>query len=53
MSNNQRFGYLFGAVYILVGLVGFLVTPHVSFAANEGKNLLFFGVNPPVACEFA
>ncbi|HEY8200841.1 MAG TPA: DUF4383 domain-containing protein [Actinomycetota bacterium] len=46
MSNNQRFGYLFGAVYILVGLVGFLVTPHVSFAATEGKNLLLFGVNP-------
>jgi hypothetical protein len=46
MSNNQRFGYLFGAVYILVGLVGFLVTPHVSFAATEGMNLLFFGINP-------
>lgn len=43
---NQLFGYVFGAVYIVVGLVGFAVTPGVGFAATQGKNLIVFGVNP-------
>lgn len=37
-SLNQLFGYGFGAVYLLVGLVG--------FAATHGKDLIFFGLNP-------
>lgn len=43
---NQLFGYVFGAVYVLVGLVGFAVTPGVGFAATHGKNLIIFGLNP-------
>ena len=46
MSNNQRFGYAFGAVYLLVGLVGFAVTGAVGFAATEGKDLIVFSLNP-------
>lgn len=45
-SPNQLFGYAFGAVYVLVGLVGFAVTPAVGLAATQGKNLIIFGVNP-------
>jgi len=46
MTLNQRFGYLFGAVYVLVGLVGFAVTGGVGFAGSVGKDLLLFEVNP-------
>ncbi|MGH9023762.1 MAG: DUF4383 domain-containing protein [Acidimicrobiia bacterium] len=43
---NQQFGYLFGAVYALVGIVGFVVTADVGFVATEGNNLIIFGLNP-------
>jgi len=43
---NQVVGYVFGVVYLLVGSVGFLVTRGVDFAATEGKNLIFFEINP-------
>ncbi|MGH2654113.1 MAG: DUF4383 domain-containing protein [Actinomycetota bacterium] len=43
---NQRFGYLFGAVYIVVGLAGFAVTGGVDFAASRGDELIVFEVNP-------
>lgn len=43
---NQRFGYGFGAVYVLVGLVGFGVTGGVDFAASRGDDLIVFEVNP-------
>lgn len=47
MSVNQAFGYAFGGVYILVGLLGFLVTGDVGLAAPEGGLLLgIFEVNP-------
>lgn len=47
MSVNQMFGYAFGGVYLLVGLVGFLVTGEVGFLAPEGAHLLgIFEVNP-------
>lgn len=46
MTLNQRFGYLFGAVYVLVGLAGFAVTGGVDFAGTTGKGLLLFDVNP-------
>lgn len=42
----KLFGYVFGAVYVLVGLVGFAVTGFDGFAAPEGDMLLFFEVNP-------
>lgn len=45
-SSNQLFGAVFGAVYLLVGLVGFAVTSGVGFADEAGKNLVIFGVNP-------
>jgi len=46
MSLNRKFGYAFGAVYALVGIVGFAVTSGVGFAATQGHNLIIFGVNP-------
>jgi hypothetical protein len=45
-SPNRTFGGLFGAVYVLVGLVGFAVTSGVGFAATQGKSLIIFGLNP-------
>lgn len=46
MSMNRVFGYAFGAVYALVGAVGFAVTDGVPFAGTEGNRLLLFAVNP-------
>ncbi|MGH3328331.1 MAG: DUF4383 domain-containing protein [Streptomycetales bacterium] len=45
-SINQLLGYAFGAVYVLVGLVGFAVTQGVGLAATQGHNLIIFEVNP-------
>jgi Domain of unknown function (DUF4383) len=42
----QRFAQLFGAVYVLVGVAGFLVTGLSGFASTSGDKLLPFGVNP-------
>ena len=42
----QRFAQVFGAVYLLVGLLGFAVTSGVGFAATDGGSLLGFEVNP-------
>ena len=45
-SLNQLLGTVFGAVYVLVGLVGFLVDSS-GFADTEGEKLLgIFEVNP-------
>jgi len=46
MSLNQRFAYLFGAVYVLIGLVGFAITRGVGFDATQGKELVIFMINP-------
>lgn len=46
MSRNQQFGYAFGAVYVLIGLIGFAITADVGFAAKNGDNLIFFEINP-------
>ncbi len=47
LSMNQKFGYLFGAIYLLVGLVGFAVTSGVDFAAKvSDKKLIIFALNP-------
>lgn len=46
MSINRMFGYTFGAVYALVGAVGFAVTGGLPFAGTEGNRLLLFAVNP-------
>lgn len=45
-SPNRLLGVVFGAVYILVGLLGFTVTNGVGFFATEGGLLLgLFEVN--------
>ena len=43
---NKVFALAFGAVYVLTGLVGFLVTRGVGFAATQGKTLILFNLNP-------
>jgi hypothetical protein len=45
-SANRLLAAVFGTVYLLVGLAGFVVTSGVGFAATEGANLLLFEVNP-------
>jgi hypothetical protein len=46
-SPNRLIATIFGAVYILVGLLGFAVTGGVGFLATEGGLLLgIFMVNP-------
>ena len=45
-SANRLVGVIFGAVYLLVGLLGFTVTANVGFFATEGGLLLgIFEVN--------
>lgn len=46
MSLNKQFGYAFGGVYVAIGLIGFAITSGVGFASTEGKNLIFFELNP-------
>lgn len=45
-SANRLLGFAFGAVYLLVGLVGFAITSGVGFAHNHGKDLIIFELNP-------
>ncbi|MCU6482588.1 preprotein translocase subunit Sss1 [Arthrobacter silviterrae] len=45
-SPNRLLATIFGAVYLLVGVVGFFVTSGVGFFATEGRNLIIFEVNP-------
>ena len=46
-SPNRLVAVIFGAVYLVVGLLGFAVTGGVSFLATEGGLLLgIFMVNP-------
>lgn len=45
-SPNRLLAAVFGAVYLLVGALGFLVTSGVGFFATEGRNLIIFEVNP-------
>lgn len=46
-SPNRLIAVIFGAVYIVVGLLGFTVTSGVSFLATRGGMLLgLFMVNP-------
>jgi Domain of unknown function (DUF4383) len=42
----QRFAQVFGAVYVLVGLLGFAFTGFANFAGTSEDKLLLFGVNP-------
>lgn len=46
-SPNRLVATIFGAVYLLVGLLGFAVTGGVAFAGSDGGLLLgIFAVNP-------
>ena len=45
-SINRTLGYVLGIVYLLVGVLGFLVTSGVGFASQDGKSLLGFELNP-------
>jgi hypothetical protein len=45
-SPNRLIATVFGAVYLLVGLLGFAVTSGIGFFATEGANLIIFEVNP-------
>lgn len=45
-STNRFIATVFGAVYLLVGLLGFAVTSGVGFFATEGRDLIIFAVNP-------
>ena len=44
----QTLGLAFGAIYLIVGIVGFFVTGFDNFANNEQPDeaLLFFAINP-------
>jgi Domain of unknown function (DUF4383) len=42
----RRFAAVFGAVYVLVGLAGFVVTGLSDFAASSSDKLILFGLNP-------
>ena len=42
---NQTLALAFGAVYVLVGVLGFFVSSDVGFAGKEGASLLGFDVN--------
>ena len=44
-SLNQTLALAFGAVYALVGLLGFAVSGDVDFAGKDGASLLGFDVN--------
>ena len=45
-SVNRLLAYVLGVVYLLVGALGFAVTSGVGFAAQDGKTLLGFELNP-------
>lgn len=45
-SPNRLIATIFGAVYLLVGVLGFFVTSGIGFFATEGANLTIFAVNP-------
>jgi hypothetical protein len=43
----RRFAQVFGAIYILIGIVGFFVTGFDDFASHgTGETLLVFDINP-------
>ena len=45
-SPNRLIATIFGAVYLLVGVLGFFVTSGIGFFATNGANLIIFAVNP-------
>ncbi|GDY32193.1 DUF4383 domain-containing protein [Gandjariella thermophila] len=45
-SPNRLVGGVFGAVYVLVGAVGFAITRGADLAATSGPQLIIFELNP-------
>ncbi|MBT8160123.1 MULTISPECIES: DUF4383 domain-containing protein [Arthrobacter] len=45
-SPNRLIATIFGAVFLLVGVLGFFVTSGIGFFATDGANLIIFAVNP-------
>lgn len=45
-SPNRLIATIFGAVYLLVGVLGFFVTSGIGFFATQGSSLIVFAVNP-------
>lgn len=51
MTNNQRFGYAFGAFFLLVGLAGLIATWGAEATTSSGgRHPIILGANP---CPFA
>ena len=46
MSPNRVVGALLGVVFLLVGVVGFIITGFSGFAGTQGEELIVFEVNP-------
>lgn len=46
MSAQQVFALAFGAVYLTVGVAGFVLTGFTDFTVNSSEALLIFEVNP-------
>lgn len=45
-SVNRNVGFVFGGLYLLIGIAGFGVTDGMPFTARDGAPLLGFDVNP-------
>ncbi len=45
-ATNVLVAYVSGALYLIIGLIGFAVTSGVGFADRNGKDLLLFEINP-------
>ena len=45
-STNEMVGYVFGALFVLTGIVGFFLTGFDGFTSKEGSLLVVFEVNP-------
>jgi tryptophan-rich sensory protein len=43
---GQVFAGVFGAIYILIGIVGFFVTGFDNWTGNTGEELIIFEINP-------
>ena len=43
---GQTFALVFGVVYLIIGVVGFLSTGFENFAADSTDQLIIFGINP-------
>ena len=46
MTRNQQFAALSAAIYVVAGLLGFLVTGFDDFAGDTDEKLIILGLNP-------